>query len=400
MIRKRRSLLLPQDGELYWENRWEYMEDVYRVLAENLQEEPEESEQVDWQKEYLELRKILNLQARETAELFGEHRRGFPKSVQLHPTIEKKLRKVLLERRIKVDRILCTEKQGKKEIVMQVHTMKEGYMTAREAAEIVGNVLRMPLRPTSDSCVVISAADSVLKLTGRPLFEIRHGVGKLIRSGEVRSGDNYSFQKLPGGKVLLGISDGMGSGNEAFQESAKVLDCMELFLQAEFSPETAIRLVQTMLLSKPTGERKPETMDLGVVDLEEGLLSVYKNGAPATFLCRNEMVDIIRAEALPLGVLDRVSTFEDVRRLRDGDMIVMVTDGVLEALPGEDKEETLAEFLKKMPACHPRGAAEGVIQYVKECSGGKYKDDCMVLTAIVWKNREAELARRRENKLQ
>ena len=43
--------------------------------------------------------------------------------------------------------------------------------------------------------------------------------------------------------LLLGLSDGMGSGSAACKESEMVLDLVERFLEAGFSVETAIRMM-------------------------------------------------------------------------------------------------------------------------------------------------------------
>lgn len=64
------------------------------------------------------------------------------------------------------------------------------------------------------------------------------------------SGDNFSFLELERGEMLLGLSDGMGSGSSACKESEMVLDLVERFLEAGFSMETAIRMMNSAMVMK------------------------------------------------------------------------------------------------------------------------------------------------------
>ena len=50
---------------------------------------------------------------------------------------------------------------------------------------------------------------------------------------------------LPGAKEGVVLSDGMGSGEEAFRESARVVEMLEELLEAGFPKETAIQMMKT-----------------------------------------------------------------------------------------------------------------------------------------------------------
>ena len=53
---------------------------------------------------------------------------------------------------------------------------------------------------------------------------------------------------LPGGKKGVALSDGMGSGEEAFQESSMVVELLEELLNAGFPVKTAVQIM-TLYLS-------------------------------------------------------------------------------------------------------------------------------------------------------
>ena len=64
----------------------------------------------------------------------------------------------------------------------------------------------------------------------------------------------------------------------------------------------------------------------------------------------------------------------------------MVSDGVLDGLPGEDKEGILKEYLSDMEETTPQELAEEILEFVISYSDG-VRDDMTVLTARVWKRK-------------
>ena len=59
-----------------------------------------------------------------------------------------------------------------------------------------------------------------------PRYHTLQGVAKIGKGCEKISGDNFSMLELPGGKNGIILSDGMGSGERAFKESAMVVEKM------------------------------------------------------------------------------------------------------------------------------------------------------------------------------
>ena len=88
-------------------------------------------------------------------------------------------------------------------------------------------------------------------------------------------GDNFSFLELERGEFLLGLSDGMGSGSMACKESEMVLDLVERFLEAGFSVETAIRMMNSAMVMKGADDLY-STVDLCKINLYTGMAKLYK----------------------------------------------------------------------------------------------------------------------------
>ena len=79
-----------------------------------------------------------------------------------------------------------------------------------------------------------------------------------------------------------------------------VLDLVERFLEAGFSLETAIRMMNSAMVMKGENDIY-STLDLCMVNLYSGMARLYKVGAAATFIRREDEVECIASENLPVG---------------------------------------------------------------------------------------------------
>ena len=176
----------------------------------------------------------------------------------------------------------------------------------------------------------------------------------------------------------------MGSGEAASRESQRVIELTEQLLETGFSSRAALKLVNTVLLL--TGEQHPATLDLCCIDLNTGVLEAMKLGASATFIKNEDGVELLEASEVPMGVLNPIEPVLLSKKLWDNNRILMVSDGVLEALPGEDKEGVLREFLEEQPFGPPKEMAGRVLEFAASF-GEAVRDDMTALVAGIWKRR-------------
>lgn len=99
------------------------------------------------------------------------------------------------------------------------------------------------------------------------------------------SGDTFLMKDLPGGRKGIALSDGMGSGEEAFRDSTMVVEMLEELLEAGFPVETAVQMMNTALVIGRE-EVKFCTLDVCLFDLYRGSCEFVKAGAAATFIKR------------------------------------------------------------------------------------------------------------------
>ena len=111
-----------------------------------------------------------------------------------------------------------------------------------------------------------------------------------------------------------------------------------------------------------------------------------KLGASATFIKNEDGVELLEASEVPMGVLNPIEPVLLSKKLWDNNRILMVSDGVLEALPGEDKEGVLREFLEEQPFGPPKEMAGRVLEFAASF-GEAVRDDMTALVAGIWKRR-------------
>ncbi|MBR6401167.1 MAG: stage II sporulation protein E [Firmicutes bacterium] len=196
-------------------------------------------------------------------------------------------------------------------------------------------------------------------------------------------GDSYTNVHFEGGKYLLAISDGMGYGSAAREESAASIELYEEFVSAGFDRQMAVSMINSVLLMRAR-EDIFSTLDICSIDLYSGLCEFTKIGAAASFVLRGKKAEPIRSSSLPVGILSSVDTQTYTKQLMPDDIIIMVTDGVTEANTNPARREKwLSELLEHTDIRQPKELAEMIISTAK-ANVPFQKDDMTVLAARVW----------------
>ena len=126
------------------------------------------------------------------------------------------------------------------------------------------------------------------------------------------------------------------------------------------------------------------TLDLSVFDLYTGSCEFLKAGAATTFIRTADKMEHIYSESLPLGVVRGQKIEKTTHQLSSGDMVVMVTDGVLDALPAGEQEKLLDLMILGSTITNPKEMAHYILEKVLELGGDPPGDDMTVLVAGIW----------------
>lgn len=243
----------------------------------------------------------------------------------------------------------------------------------------------------------LEAYDPVSVSAGEhPRINLISGISRAVGNRDYISGDNYSVYPLGRSHLLVLLSDGMGSGRQAYHDSDQVISRMEQLLETGFSLKLAIELVHRWLLAQGR-EDVGTTLDAGMINLISGECALIKAGAAASYLLReNEdgswQVELVNPESMPLGIFDELHTGGSQIRLKAGDMLVMMTDGVLDGLSGELKEERMKGFLEyeaaklsdPSPGRQSQALAAAILEFaLSDGEEDEIRDDMTIMTFVV-----------------
>ncbi|MBQ6807846.1 MAG: stage II sporulation protein E [Firmicutes bacterium] len=205
------------------------------------------------------------------------------------------------------------------------------------------------------------------------------GQAQLAKDGRDVCGDSGGSIMLDEGRQLLMISDGMGVGDKAANESAEAIAMVSHLLEAGFKQETAIDVVNAAL-SLRGNEESFVTLDLCVVDLYSGMADFIKSGSSASYIKRGSQVKMVRGAALPVGMLYNADKDIISEQLLPGDMVIMASDGLL-GMDMDDQGQWLSRVIEQAVVNNPQAMAEYLLDKVICISNGIIKDVITVLVA-------------------
>lgn len=337
-----------------------------------------------WKNKLAESRGAIAEQLRDVGFLFRELAREIGSEETFDLQKERELRTVLKRNQILVKKIEKMENNRHiQEIRIWAKSKPQVCVTTRELAKCVSQILGKEYVSAPMNRNVLGKSYESILLVEKPVFRGITGVARCTKEGEELCGDNYSFLNLDSGELVMCLSDGMGSGADACVESTSVVELMENFLEAGVGERTALHLINSVLLLQGE-EQKLSTLDMVVINLYTGLCDFVKMGASTAFIKRNNGVETISSNTLPLGVFEAVEYQDVSRKLYQGDFIILMSDGVLDTAPVEDKEAYFVECIEAMDSQNANELANRILELAMVNSGGRIEDDMTVLVTGVW----------------
>jgi serine phosphatase RsbU (regulator of sigma subunit) len=207
--------------------------------------------------------------------------------------------------------------------------------------------------------------------------------GHLYRSATKEAsvgGDFYDVFAVKEGRIAVLIGDVSGHGVEAARLATMVKDVVHAFAHQFRRPSVVLRKTNELLVEKQTPGFV--TLFLGVLDPEGGLLTYSSAGHPNALVrgSGNE-VEPLRSGSAPLGVFGRYSWKDHDARLDKEDLLLLYTDGVIEARRDGEffGQAGIANVLGRWPESSPEMLPQAVLSEVLAYSRGVLSDDVAIL---------------------
>ncbi len=299
--------------------------------------------------------------------------------------LELHLKKKLRAMGLSVHGVLVYYQENKRqEVYLTVNTRRKRCVASREIAAVLSRLMNKSMMPAKDSRAFVGSERMTIQFVERTNFQVLYGMEKAVKGKEQISGDNFSLYYGRNGQFIAALSDGMGSGMEAYKESELVVDLLEQFLETGLSKETAVRMINSALIVR-SDEQVFSTIDISSLDLYTGVCEFLKVGASTTFIRRENWVETIASTSLPAGVFHKLDLDASSKKLYDGDMVIMVTDGVMDALPVAYQETLMKDIIMEYDTGNPGELAAYILNRVCQYLDGEPTDDMTVLAVSLVK---------------
>ena len=241
------------------------------------------------------------------------------------------------------------------------------------------------------SKVISSIAENITEVEekktekDKPEYKLVVGCSTATKHKSEISGDTNIRTKLNDGKYMLAISDGMGSGQTAKKSSSTVIKMLEKLLKTGFDNEISIGLINSAV-NLNSNEETYATIDISIIDLNKGNIEFVKNGACPTFIKSGNKVEVVKAVSFPAGILDKIDMVVYDKDLKENDIIIMCSDGIIESnTEYKNKEIWLKELLENITTNDVQKISDIILQEAIDNGYGMAKDDMTVIVSKIMK---------------
>ena len=337
-----------------------------------------------WNQKMVQSREGCVIQLDSFAQMIQHATRELDSSIFEDEFLEKKIRNRFSRVGVKLlTAVFFVTENGRYEIHVITKAKKGHCITTKEVAQIISECCGRTMILGKEERQMLGSEYCTVTCVEGPQYYTLQGVARIGKGCRRISGDSFSMLDLPGGKQGVILSDGMGAGEAAYRESVMVVELLEELLNAGFPEETALQMLNTALVTGRE-EVRFSTIDMSLFDLYSGKCQFIKAGASMTFIKRENKVEMIKSTSLPIGVVPNLEIAQTECDLSDGDLVIMVTDGVMDALPVGEQEFLMKMIIEGTVKTSPKEIAQYILEQVMECSGEIPMDDMTVLAVGLW----------------
>ena len=219
----------------------------------------------------------------------------------------------------------------RKRVFIKGEDKEKLYSATEQIADLVGERLGLMLDAASATVRRSGNKDGgTLELWEREKFYTLSVTRSSSANGERFCGDSLCLFDNSDKRFFAALSDGMGSGRDAALMSELTTGFVRNMLSVGAMNREILKMLNSFLQGRyaSSAHECSATLDLMEFDTLSGKATFYKCGAAPTYVYRNGSLFKLRSRTMPLGILGetdaRVLDFE----LDEGDVVVMMSDGV------------------------------------------------------------------------
>ena len=257
----------------------------------------------------------------------------------------------------------------KDDFYFEVSVKKNEFAVKEDICMLIKNAFkincRIDLKEEDENLIFMVLPEEVI--------HIKYGYGSLSSSQTELCGDNHLIKSYQNGHFLAAISDGMGKGFLAFEDSRRVLEALDSLCYCSTSVKTNIEILNLLYILQGYTERY-STLDAIDINRNSMTANIFKLGASNTYIFHDDLTYTkIENSSLPLGIEEEIIHTEI--KLKDNDMILFSSDGIFENVVDEQK---LIELIKNIKNEMPQKIAYAILEHTLSTKT-KVKDDMSII---------------------
>ncbi len=324
----------------------------------------------------------INNMANTVSSILGD----FNNNVNSCLEIDKLLRKTLAKNHIRYENIYSyTDRKGRLKIKIKVSSSDGENYCRKSIIPIISELVRTPLSIADEGCKINpQTGECSITIEESYKYNVASHVAFNVKDGEKYSGDSYSFGQNKVSEYVTIVSDGMGSGPEAGLESEAAIELIEKFMEGGFSESTMLNAVNSIMGMKFSEDEKFTTLHMNSIDLYTGEIEFIKVGASMSFIKRGAEVEVINSSSLPFGIVDDISIKPVKRKVKNGDIIVTISDGVTDVDKANIGDYSWIVSYLEGEQNNPELISKEILALAKKKCNGRVLDDMTVVVSKLY----------------
>ncbi len=323
-----------------------------------------------------QVREVVEGHFRTTAGLLEEMAGEFSLYEHFDEEAAQRVAGIMRENGIAPLEVCCrVDKFGRMTIEAEIHRERQKRLNrgafTREISAACGRVFSPP-------CVSTAGERCRVQMCQRPLLQVGRGFSQYSAGGGAFCGDSANVFYDGCGRLIAVLSDGMGTGGRAAVDGAMTSAMAESLLKAGIGFDSMLQTVNAALIAK-SGDESLATMDIACIDLFTGRTELRKAGAACTILRRGRRAEVIEASSVPVGIMPGVEFAACTRDLAAGDLVVMLSDGVVAA----GHEWLMDLVLSWDEEENPNLLAQRITEEAKKRRSDGHEDDVTALVLVL-----------------
>lgn len=331
-----------------------------------------------WQERVEQSNKMLSMQLKGMSDIMEDFSQSLDKNITFDKLDEGKIMYNMEQADIKCSDVTVVKDHiDTATAAVVVKQRKEDFTELCKRVElIVSESLQRNMKIDNYSCV---KNKFTLKLKETERYSVNCSYISIPKKGEVQCGDSVIHGKISGGKYAVILSDGMGCGKDAADQSITAIELMQQFLNAGFNKRTSVEMINSTLMLR--NSETFATLDAVVVDMFTAKTEFIKAGANTTYIKTDGCIKKISSDTLPIGIIKSTKAETNEYQAKNGDIIILISDGIHNAT-----DNWFEQYILNMHEDNPRLIAKLLADEAERQK--KQDDDMTVVVLKITKNGE------------